>query len=251
MNSTSYLHNVMEIVRRFSIIVFDEPITRNRTERLRNIPENPLTVNAFNAITVNSIIIPLAIVTFPLYDLGLEVLNYGSIGSILGHELIHGFDSNGWQYDKYGSYRQWLPLNLIKIFERKSICFKEQYENATVVGIKGRVSGNFTLSENIADNGGLRHAFLAYRKFRKRFGREAKLPGFENFTNEQMFFIAFGSVWCQNISPELLERLLKSDPHSPNSIRANMAVSNSEDFAEAFKCPKGSKMNPIKKCKIW
>lgn len=133
-----------------------------------------------------------------------------------------------------------------------------------------KVKGKATLGENLADNGGLNQAFQAYKNHISKYGHELHLPGFENYTNYQMFFIAYGNVstsdvpnfhfqkcdsfsqmWCQTISPEDIRDQIKYDEHCPNSVRVMGSLQNSEDFSEVFHCPKGSKMNPTKKCKIW
>ncbi|KAJ8915866.1 hypothetical protein NQ315_015477 [Exocentrus adspersus] len=195
--------------------------------------------------------VPMAILNFPVYNLGLEVLNYGSIGAILGHELTHGFDNMGRKHDKYGNHVQWWSNKTIETFENLTECFIKQYDNFTIDGVEGHVKGKNTLGENLADNGGVNQAFTAYKNYVSQFGEEAKLPGFENFTHEQMFFIAYGSIWCESTTVQDLQEQLEYDEHSPNSIRVIGALQNSNEFTKAFNCPKGSFMNPHKKCKIW
>ncbi|KAK9870256.1 hypothetical protein WA026_006342 [Henosepilachna vigintioctopunctata] len=226
-------------------------LSKLRINNTREFPINPTEVNAYNSFSDNSIIVPLAFLTYPMYHLGLEVLNYGSIGSVLGHELTHGFDNNGRKRDKYGNYKQWWSNDTIQTFERKAECFVEQYDNITIEGVEGKVNGKKTLGENIADNGGLSHSFVAYKNFKKRVGSEPMLPGFEDFTLDQLFFIAFGSIWCETSIASDIADQLENDVHCPNSVRVNTAVSNSRDFARAFHCKAGARMNPAKKCKIW
>jgi neprilysin len=126
-----------------------------------------------------------------------------------------------------------------------------------------------TLGENLADNGGLSHAYRAYHSYLKKNGPEPKLPGFENFTSDQLFFIAFGSVrdtnglidcfvydflqiWCETISADELESQIEFDEHSPNNVRVIGSLQNSQEFSRAFECPVGSRMNPSdNKCKVW
>ncbi|GLV35324.1 Neprilysin 5 [Carabus blaptoides fortunei] len=225
-------------------------------ESLRDINEktwhsDPTTVNAYNDFLDNTITVPMAMLLFPVYNLGLEVLNYGAIGSILGHELTHGFDNNGRKYDKYGNYRQWWSNSTIDHFENLTKCFINQYSEFYVPEVDDNVDGELTLGENIADNGGVNHAFLAYKNYKKRQGPEPLLPGFEQFTDDQLFFIAYASMWCDETSSYILENQLL-DEHSPNRYRVLGSLSNSEDFSKAFHCPKGSNMNPNKKkCRIW
>jgi predicted metalloendopeptidase len=109
-----------------------------------------------------------------------------------------------------------------------------------------------TLGENLADNGGLSHAYRAYHSYLKKNGPEPKLPGFENFTSDQLFFIAFGSIWCETISADELESQIEFDEHSPNNVRVIGSLQNSQEFSRAFECPVGSRMNPSdNKCKVW
>lgn len=246
-DSTNFLQNMLNLVKS----AVPKNLLSLRKTNKKEFSVDPIVVNAFNSFYENSIYVPLGILTFPMYHLGLEFLNYGAIGSVLGHELIHGFDNLGRKHDKYGNYKQWWSEKTIKTFENKTECFIQQYSNVTVDGTDDHISGTKTLGENIADNGGLNQAFAAYKRFRRKNGRELNLPGFKNYTHEQLFFIAFGSIWCETISSAELENQLESDEHSPNSVRVNLAVSNSPDFARSFNCPAGSKMNPINKCKIW
>lgn len=122
------------------------------------------------------------------------MLNYGALGSILGHELTHGFDNTGRLYDQFGNKRFWWSNSTVEIFVNKSECFIQQYDNFTIPKVNMTVQGKTTLGENIADNGGLNYAFLAYNNYVRRHGSELKLVGFENYTMEQMFFISFGGV---------------------------------------------------------
>ncbi|XP_044749449.1 neprilysin-like isoform X2 [Coccinella septempunctata] len=247
MEEDTFLQNMMRLIQR----EMPKNLAKLRVINEKEFSVNPTEVNAYNSFADNSIIVPLAFLTYPMYHLGLEVLNYGSIGSVLGHELTHGFDNNGRKHDKYGNFKQWWSNETIETFEMKTECFIEQYDNLTIPGVDGVVSGKRTLGENIADNGGLNNALIAYKNYRKRSGYELKLPGFDNYTHNQLFFIAFASIWCESAVASDIETQLETDVHCPNSVRVNMAVSNSIDFAEAFHCRPGTKMNPVDKCKIW
>ncbi|XP_044748544.1 neprilysin-21-like [Coccinella septempunctata] len=189
----------------------------------------------------------------------------------MGHEIIHGFDTLGMKYDKYGNIAKFWSEKSERAFQEKSRCFVEQYDNMTIEGTKGTVSGSKTINENIADNSGLKIAYTAFKKYELTKSERPKLVGFENFTSSQLFFIAFGSVsrnirdilwfyltvniffqmWCYTITSEQAEYSLKIDVHSPASVRVNVAVQNSNHFAEAFNCPQGSPMNPGHKCEMW
>ncbi|XP_015834804.2 neprilysin isoform X1 [Tribolium castaneum] len=246
--NNTYLDNMMSFIK----LYVPSKLEDFRKINERNWSTDPLSVNAFNSFTNNAINLPMAILAFPIYHLGLEVLNYGAMGSILGHELTHGFDNEGRKHDKFGNYKEWWTHETIDTFEAKIECFVKQYDNFTLAGVEGHVQGKKTLGENIADNGGLRHAYWAYRKYVDRNGHEPKLPGFENFTDNQLFFIAFGSIWCETISPDDLESQIEYDEHSPNKIRVIGSLQNSKEFAQAFQCPVGSRMNPnTNKCQVW
>nr|XP_023023032.1 neprilysin-4-like [Leptinotarsa decemlineata] len=211
----------------------------------------PISANAFYSAKDNAMDIPMGLLTFPMYDLGLEVLNYGALVTTLGHELTHGFDNRGRQRDKYGNYRQWWSNSTIEAFTDLVECFVEQFNNFTVEGVKPRVDGERTLSENVADNGGLNQAFSAYKSFQETSPKEPKLPGFENFSDDEMFFIAYASTWCKTTTKTALEMSLTEGNYAPFSVRLLASLQNSEDFSRVFNCSVGSFMNPEKKCRIW
>ncbi|KAF2901565.1 hypothetical protein ILUMI_04622 [Ignelater luminosus] len=248
MQDDTFLENMMGMIKTST----PTKLATLRQESERTWRTDPTTVNAYNYFSDNSITVPMAILTHPFYNLGLEVLNYGAIGSVLGHELTHGFDNIGRKFDKWGNYQQWWSNQTIETFENKTQCFVDQYENFTVSSVEKHIDGKQTLAENLADNGGLHHAFLAYRNYVKKHGDEPKLPGFESFSNTQMFFIAFGSIWCETPNTAALKYQIEHDEHCPSSVRVLGTLQNSHEFAEAFKCPVGSIMNPNKtRCRIW
>ncbi|XP_025196930.1 membrane metallo-endopeptidase-like 1 isoform X2 [Melanaphis sacchari] len=212
---------------------------------------DPLEVNAYNWIQANAITVPAGILQFPFFGHDLQMLNYGFLGSILGHELTHGFDNTGRKFDHEGNENMWWTNQTIAEYEKRSECFIHHYESYLVPEIEEKINGKLTLDENIADNGGLREALLAYRKFVNDYGEEPKLPGFEQYSNEQMYYLAFANNWCETTTRESLSNSLL-DEHSPNSIRVLAGLTNSDEFSEVWKCEKGSRMNPkIEKCKIW
>ncbi|XP_060854532.1 endothelin-converting enzyme homolog isoform X5 [Rhopalosiphum padi] len=212
---------------------------------------DPLEVNAYNWIQANAITVPAGILQFPFFGHDLQMLNYGFLGSILGHELTHGFDNTGRKFDHDGNQNMWWTNQTIAEYEKRSDCFIHHYESYLVPEIGEKISGKLTLDENIADNGGLREALLAYRKFVNDNGEEPKLPGFEQYSNEQMYYLAFANNWCEATTRESLSNSIL-DEHSPNSIRVTAGLTNSDEFSEVWKCEKGSRMNPkTEKCKIW
>ncbi|EDS41455.1 zinc metalloprotease [Culex quinquefasciatus] len=194
-------------------------------------------------------VIPVALVQYPFYYRGLEALNYGAIGTVLGHELTHGFDSNGRFFDKFGNMRTWWSAQTHREYETRANCLVEQYNSYSLP--EGFVNGTRTLGENIADNGGVREALRAYQAFVKRHGPEPTLPGFDDFSHEQLFFISFANLWCSTLTPARAKALLSGDAHSPGKFRVRGTVSNMPEFSEAFRCAPGTAMNPARKCRVW
>ncbi|KAJ9590593.1 hypothetical protein L9F63_016363, partial [Diploptera punctata] len=214
----------------------------------QHIPD-PFLVNAFNTIHFNFIVIPSGILEVPFYGLGLEALNYGAIGFILAHELTHSFDTQGRLYDEHGKMNNWWSNNTAKQFEIRAGCFREQYSKYTVRGEK-EVNGGITIGENIADNGGLREAVRAYFKYVEHNGAEKKLPGLENYTHEQLLYLAFGIVWCSSGTKEA-DIWGLGDVHSPSRFRVIGTLSNMKEFSEVWQCSSKSAMNPTDKCILW
>ncbi|KAF9575517.1 hypothetical protein EC968_002778 [Mortierella alpina] len=231
-----------------------------RLDRKTNMPLTPQTVNAFFDPTENRILLPAGMVqpTF-FHEKYPEHVNYGGLGSIIGHEFTHAFDATGNHFDESGRKVNWWTNATTEAFAEKAECFVNQYSNFTVTRSDGkvqRVDGKRTLDENIADNGGMRQAFAAWKMrfrsdlFGKRY-RNFKLPGLNNFTPEQLFFISFGRAWCKKMGPQTQTSFGKAGSYSPNNWRINGALQNSDEFAWVFGCPVGSPMNPQKKCQLW
>ncbi|KAF5282082.1 hypothetical protein FQA39_LY00607 [Lamprigera yunnana] len=248
MSNDTFLENMMVMIK-MSVPTQLESL---RTESERSWKTDPTTVNAYNYFSDNSITVPMAILTYPFYNLGLDFLNYGAIGSVLGHELTHGFDNIGRKFDKHGNYKQWWSNKTIETFEDKTHCFIDQYGQFSFPGVSDKINGEQTLGENLADNGGLNHAYHAYKNYLKRHGEESRLPGFQGFSTDQMFFIAFGSIWCETLELESIKYQIQHDEHCPSRLRVLGTLQNSEEFSDAFKCSPGMAMNPNRKrCKIW
>ncbi|CAF0711920.1 unnamed protein product [Brachionus calyciflorus] len=218
----------------------------------------PGVVNAFYSPSVNQICFPAGILQPPFYDgANPKYLNYGGIGTVIGHEITHGFDDLGRLYDKDGIYHPdegeaglWTNKT-IQIYKEKAQCIIEQYNNYTVKQVNKMLNGYNTQGENIADNGGLKEALRAYRRWANKNGPEPSLPGLEKYSQEQMFFISFGQLWCGKSRDQYLVQAILNDPHSPGEFRIIGPTSNSEDFSKAFQCKQGQKNNPIKKCSVW
>jgi len=239
--------------------------TTEELNQLRKVPErdvwlmHPAIVNAWYSPNHNTITFPAGILQAPFFQGSWpRYLNYGAIGMVIGHEITHGFDDQGRQYDGSGNLAPWWTEETLQAFNVRAQCFIDQYGNYTVpeiVDIIGEedahLDGKNTQGENIADNGGIHESFRAYMKSIETLGEEPALPGLEQFTPEQMFFISFSQVWCEIQTPQSLLGQVLGDPHSPGKFRVIGPVSNSEDFQRSFNCPEGSPMVRPEKCKLW
>ncbi|KAG8223416.1 hypothetical protein J437_LFUL003689 [Ladona fulva] len=246
----------------------------------------PLIVNAFYNTLNNRITFPAGVMNRPFfYGSDVEALNYGRIGSIVGHEITHGFDSTGRRFDKNGTFTNWWTPEVEDKYKAKAQCFIDQYSNFTdpytnkTVSIKLiyefvyiviyiaylKVNGLLTLPENIADNGGLREAYRAFTqmmlprrekdKSKMQMSMDcypksgARLPGLQQYTEDQLFFLGFATTWCD--VGRSAQAKASNDNHAPNKFRVLGSVSNMAEFAKAWSCPEGSPMNPKKKCVLW
>ncbi|KAG0173553.1 hypothetical protein DFQ28_007969 [Apophysomyces sp. BC1034] len=216
----------------------------------------PMEVNAYYNPSFNEIVFPAGILQHPFFSKDYpEYLNYGGIGSVIGHELTHGFDNSGRQFDADGRLVQWWTNETAQSFDEKAQCFVKQYSEFTVEDGHGKsvhVNGKMTLGENLADNGGLGEAYLAWKQryHTKKYNNEL-LPGLDEFSPEQLFFINFGRIWCRKFTNEQQVQNVLTDEHSPAQWRIIGAIQNSKHFAEVFKCPASSRMNPGHKCELW
>ncbi|MCJ8740172.1 hypothetical protein PDJAM_G00055850 [Pangasius djambal] len=209
----------------------------------------PPTVNAYYMPTKNGIVFPAGILQAPFYARDHpKALNFGGIGVVMGHELTHAFDDQGREYDKDGNLRPWWQNSSVDAFKNRTECMVDQYSQYTING--EHINGKQTLGENIADNGGLKAAYHAYRSWVKRNGKEKRLPAV-NLTNDQLFFVGFAQVWCSVRTPESAHEGLMTDPHSPPKYRVIGTLSNSPEFAQHFQCPLGSAMNSGHRCEVW
>ncbi|XP_065222384.1 neprilysin-1-like [Planococcus citri] len=212
--------------------------------------------NAYYINELNTIVIPANMFAFPFYQLGIEALNYGKIGVIIGHELTHGFDTLGREFDWDGMIQHWWS-NRTKIeFETRKKCFITHYTEYNFTDTAGALTritlnGTRTLDENIADNGGVRIAFNAYKNIVKKIGPEKLLYGLRQYTDDQLYFLAFANSWCQVHTTHSLH-WHAMDNHSPGFVRVLAPLINSKEFADVWHCKRGTPMNPKRmKCKIW
>ncbi|XP_054857927.1 membrane metallo-endopeptidase-like 1 isoform X2 [Eublepharis macularius] len=209
-------------------------------------------VNAFYSPNRNQIVFPAGILQPPFFSKHQpQALNFGGIGMVIGHEITHGFDDNGRNFDKDGNMFDWWSNFSATHFKEQSRCMIYQYGNYTWELAGGQnVSGISTLGENIADNGGVRQAYKAYLKWVEREGKEPSLPGLD-LTHEQLFFLNFAQVWCGSYRPEYASQSIKTDVHSPLKYRVMGSLQNFEAFSKAFHCKGGTAMHPIEKCRVW
>uniref|UniRef100_A0A8C7YQ73 Neprilysin n=1 Tax=Oryzias sinensis TaxID=183150 RepID=A0A8C7YQ73_9TELE len=209
-------------------------------------------VNAFYSASKNQIVFPAGILQPPFFSKGqAKSLNYGGIGMVIGHEITHGFDDNGRNYDKDGDLKDWWTPDSTHRFLEQSNCIVDQYSNFSWELANGlHLNGNNTLGENIADNGGIRQAYQAYRNHVKDHGEEPPLPGID-LSHDQLFFLNFAQVWCGTHRPEQAVNSIKVDVHSPGKFRVLGSLQNFPEFAKAFSCNKSSYMIPDNVCRVW
>ena len=211
----------------------------------------PPTVNAYYRSNMNDINFPAGILQPPFYGSNMDdAVNYGSIGVVIGHELTHGFDDQGRKFDADGNLKDWWTADDAKAFEERASCTADEYSSFVAVkDDKGEVklNGRLTLGENTADNGGVKLAYMALTNI---IGNTPVKP-IDGYTAQQRFFLAYGQIWCQNITDQQARKLAIIDPHSPGRWRVNGVVQNSAAFEEAFGCKAGQPMVRENACRVW
>ena len=211
---------------------------------------SPSTVNAYYNPSMNDINFPAAILQPPFYDPhATDAENYGHGGAIVGHELTHGFDDQGRQFDGNGNLEDWWTPEDGRKFDQKAECEVKEYGNFVAVD-DVKVNGKLTLGENTADNGGLRLSYMAFLADAKRKGIDLARKQ-DGYTPIQQFFLAYGQDWCGATRPEQLRLQVQTDPHSPRQFRVNGVVDNMPEFGQAFGCKPGQPMMPINACRVW
>ena len=214
----------------------------------------PPTVNAYYSAVRNNINFPAGILQPPFYAAGRDAaVNYGAAGSVIGHELTHGFDDQGRKFDGTGNLRDWWTADDAKGYETRSSCIADQYSQYVVAGDL-HVNGRLTLGENTADNGGARLALLAYLAgpgAPDRNPASAAAEMVDGFTPEQRFFLGFGQIWCESSRPEAERLLAATDPHTATRYRVNGVISNMPEFQKAFSCRADAPMVRANACRVW
>ncbi|XP_041126351.1 endothelin-converting enzyme-like 1 [Polyodon spathula] len=242
----TYFKNVLNSIK-FNIKLSVKKIHQEVDKTVWLLP--PQALNAYYLPNKNQMVFPAGILQPTLYDPEFpQSLNYGGIGAIIGHELTHGYDDWGGQYDRYGNLKQWWTDESYYKFQKKAQCIVRLYDNFTVYN--QRVNGKLTLGENIADMGGLKLSYYAYQKWIREHGPEQPLPGLR-YTHEQLLFIAFAQNWCMKRRSQSTYLQLLTDKHAPEHYRVIGSVSQFDEFGRVFHCPRASPMHPVHKCSVW
>ncbi len=207
----------------------------------------PPTVNAYYNPQENNINFPAGILQPPFYDPKVDdAVNFGAIGAVIGHELTHGFDDSGSQFDAQGNLRNWWTPKDREQFDKLEACFVNEYDGFVAVD-DVHVRGQLTLGENTADNGGLRIADMALLDV---LGN-APQKSIDGFTPEQRLFVGWGQIWCENYRPEFARMMAGVNEHSPGKFRVNGVVGNMPEFQKAYNCKPDAPMVRKPACRVW
>jgi len=199
----------------------------------------PPTVNAYYSPTYNEIVFPAGILQPPFFDPNADdAVNYGGMGAVIGHEMTHGFDDQGAQYDAQGNLRNWWTASDLDKFKQGTNLVASQFDSYTVLD-SVHVNGRLTLGEDLADLGGLS---ISYAALEKALAQKGRPPLIDGFTPEQRFFLAWAQIWRSNTTPARQRVLINTDPHAPARWRTNGPLSNMPEFAAAFGCKPGDPM---------
>ncbi len=214
------------------------------TDRERFFDSHAQSVDGFGSQEMNATGFTAGILQPPFFDPTMDdAVNFGGFGGIIGHELTHHFDDEGRKYDASGNIRPWWSPADVEKFEARAKCFVDEYARFhTSDGTP--LDGKLTLGENIADNGGLRLAYAALRPSNEG-------PKINGFTPAQRFFLAWGQIRCENVTPAAERRQALSSVHAPGRFRVDGVVSNIPEFARAFSCAPGTPMAPENQCRLW
>jgi putative endopeptidase len=208
---------------------------------------SPPTVNAYYSPQMNDINFPAGVLQPPAFDPSSDAApNYGDTGGTIGHELTHGFDDEGRQFDAQGNLRDWWTADDGKEFVKRASCISDQYSTYTIID-DIKINGKLTLGEDVADLGGLILAYMAWKDDTKG----QILQPLDDLTPDQRFFVGYGQSWCGETRDETKRLRAAVDPHSPEKYRTNGVVSNMPEFQEAFHCKAGSPMVNQNRCRVW
>uniref|UniRef100_A0A0K0F9X3 Phosphate-regulating neutral endopeptidase (inferred by orthology to a human protein) n=1 Tax=Strongyloides venezuelensis TaxID=75913 RepID=A0A0K0F9X3_STRVS len=253
------MNKIFQIVENFNLL--------NKQADRMNFQASPATVNAWYSPWLNSITFPMAAFNPPYYKFDWpQAFNYAGQGGTAGHELTHGYDDEGVQFGPYGSlsncqwnYCGWMDYNSTLGFIDMAQCVVSQYNEKCCPLKEGNVrcaNGQTTQGENIADLGGQQAAYKAYRQWINEYNNgveEERLPGLENYTPNQIFWLTYGYSWCMKQETSSLVNQLLTNPHAPGSCRVNQVFQDIPEFGKDWNCPQGSNLYPLPedRCKVW
>ena len=211
----------------------------------------PPTVNAYYSSQLNTINFPAGILQPPYFDpVQDEAVNYGAIGSVIGHEITHGFDDQGRKFDAEGNLRDWWTPADAAAYEQRGKCISDLYtHDMPSLGVK--TNGLLTQGEDTADNGGVRIALAALDRALAAAGKKADTQGADGLSAHQRFFAGYAVAWCMELRPEFARTIIQTNPHSLGEYRVNYVLMNVPQFAQAFSCPAGKPMVRANACRVW
>jgi putative endopeptidase len=211
---------------------------------------SPPTVNCYYDPSMNDINFPAGVLQPAFFDAAQpDAVNYGRIGLLMAHELTHGFDDEGGQFDGRGNLADWWTKEDRDKFDQRAQCFVDEYAQFSVGDTK--LNGKLTLGENTSDNGGLRLAYVAFLARAAQEGLDLKKSSSDGYTPVQQLFLGFAQSWCSQSRPEQERVWATTDPHSPNRFRVNGVLVNMPELAQAFSCRQGQPMTPPQTCRVW
>ena len=233
-----------EFESRRQLAKIGKPVNRDEWEM------SPPTVNAYYDPSMNDINFPAGVLQSPFFDpSAAAALDYGHIGLFMGHEITHGFDDQGRQFDGHGNLHDWWTKEDADKFTEKAQCIVNEYSQFSVGDTK--INGKLTLGENTADNGGMRLAYMAFLAHAATQGLDLDRKTASGYTPLQELFLGFAQDWCAVWRPELERLVATTDPHSPDRFRANGVLINMPEFGKAFGCKVGQPMVAVKACRVW
>jgi len=211
----------------------------------------PPTINAYYDPQLNTINFPAGILQPPFFDPTKDdAVNYGAIGMVIGHEIIHGFDDQGRKFDAHGNLRDWWTAEDAKQYDQRGKCISDEYtQDVPEAGVKQ--NGLLTQGEDTADNGGIHLAFYALEATLKQEGKSLDDKGPDGWTYRQRFFLSNAYSWCANVRPQIARLAVTTDPHSLPVFRIDNVLSNMSEFQQAFGCKAGQKMVRANACRVW
>jgi putative endopeptidase len=213
----------------------------------------PPTINAYYDQQLNTVNFPAGILQPPYFDPTKDdAVNYGAIGMIIGHEIIHGFDDQGRKFDAKGNLRDWWTADDGKKYDERGKCISDEYtQEVPDAGDGVKQNGMLTQGEDTADNGGVRLALAALEISLKQQGKSLDDKGDDGWTYRQRFFLSNAYSWCSNVRPNFARLLVTTDVHSLPVFRINNVLENMSDFGQAFNCKPGQKMVKANACRVW